>query len=173
MKTIVHVNQPRLAQYLKSGLRGPVITVKNYKQNRYGDVAELKSITGEVIARVCSNLDYPQHNSYVWMEFPYGVEMIVKVGNNICLRRFNGPVLGTVKKDAIRKNRDTLSDPILVLYTKEGVFLGWSGSILDSENRVACKFVYSPAKPLNCGARAWIETQSEVDVKLNGLIVSS
>ena len=27
-----------------------------------------------------------------------------------------------------------------------------------------CKVVYSPDKPLSCGARVWIETQSEVVV---------
>jgi hypothetical protein len=27
-----------------------------------------------------------------------------------------------------------------------------------------CKVVYSPDKPLPCGARVWIETESEVDL---------
>ena len=26
------------------------------------------------------------------------------------------------------------------------------------------KFVYNPDKPLSCGARVWIETQSEVEI---------
>ena len=28
-----------------------------------------------------------------------------------------------------------------------------------------CKIVYSPDKPLSCGARVWIETMDEVHVK--------
>lgn len=28
-----------------------------------------------------------------------------------------------------------------------------------------CKVIYSPDKPLSCGARVWIETESEVIVK--------
>ena len=28
-----------------------------------------------------------------------------------------------------------------------------------------CRIVYSPDKPLSCGARVWIETESEVIVK--------
>ena len=28
-----------------------------------------------------------------------------------------------------------------------------------------CKIVYSPDKPLSCGATVWIETQEEVDIK--------
>lgn len=27
-----------------------------------------------------------------------------------------------------------------------------------------CKVIYSPEKPLSCGARVWIETESEVEV---------
>ena len=26
-----------------------------------------------------------------------------------------------------------------------------------------CKIVYSPAKPLSCGAKVWIETEAEVE----------
>jgi len=27
-----------------------------------------------------------------------------------------------------------------------------------------CKIVYSPEKPLSCGAKVWIETESEVEI---------
>jgi hypothetical protein len=164
MKTIVHVNQPRLAQYLKSGERGPVITVKDYKHNRYGDVAELQSETGEIVARVCADLDHPRYDSLVWMEFPHGVEMSVQTAGGMRIRRFKGPVVATVEKMAIRQNGATWRDPILVLYTQAGMFLGWAGNILDSRGEVACKFIYSPSRPQSCGARAWIETQHAVDV---------
>jgi hypothetical protein len=29
-----------------------------------------------------------------------------------------------------------------------------------------CKIVYSPHKPLSCGARVWVETQSGVKIKI-------
>ena len=29
----------------------------------------------------------------------------------------------------------------------------------------ACKIIYSPDKPLNCGAKVWIETQSNITMK--------
>ena len=35
MKTIVHVNQHVIRANLKTGARDPVLTVKNYKENRY------------------------------------------------------------------------------------------------------------------------------------------
>jgi hypothetical protein len=71
MKTIVHVNQHNIRSNIKaeSDERKPVLTVKTYKDNQYGN------------------------------------EVII-----------NGP----------------------------------------------CKVIYSPDKPLSCGARVWIETQDEV-----------
>lgn len=71
MKTIVHVNQHKIRSNLKSGAREPVLTVKTYRDNRYGTQVEIK-----------------------------------------------GP----------------------------------------------CRIIYSPDKPLSCGARVWIETEGEVVV---------
>lgn len=72
MKTKIHVNQHIIKKNAKTGANDPVITVKNYKQNRYGSEV---TINGE------------------------------------------------------------------------------------------SKVIYSPDKPLRCGAKVWIETEAEVDVK--------
>ncbi len=72
MKTKIHVNQHIIKKNAKTGANDPVITVKNYKQNRYGSEV---TIHGE------------------------------------------------------------------------------------------SKVIYSPDKPLRCGAKVWIETEAEVDVK--------
>jgi len=73
MKTIVHVNQHNIRSNIKSepGERKPVLTVKTYKDNQYGN------------------------------------EVVI-----------HGP----------------------------------------------CRVIYSPDKPLSCGARVWIETQDEVHI---------
>lgn len=71
MKTIVHVNQHVIRSNLKTGAKDPVLTVKDYKRNRYA------------------------HEVHI-----------------------DGP----------------------------------------------SKIVYSPDKPLSCGARVWIETESEVSI---------
>lgn len=76
MKTIIHVNQQKIQQNRKYGTEQPVITVKTYKDNRYGHEA--------------------------------------------------------------------------IIYGQDG--------------KPAAKIVYSPRKPLSCGARVWIETQNEVEV---------
>jgi len=36
--------------------------------------------------------------------------------------------------------------------------------ILDKNGEEVAKIVYSPEKPLACGARCWIETQNEVEI---------
>ena len=71
MKTIVHVNQHMIKQNSNTGNRDPVLTVKNYKENKYAS------------------------------------EVVI-----------DGP----------------------------------------------CKIVYSPDKPLSCGAKVWIETTSGVKI---------
>lgn len=73
MKTVVHVNQHNIRSNIKAepGDRKPVLTVKTYKDNQYGN------------------------------------EVVI-----------NGP----------------------------------------------CRVIYSPDKPLSCGARVWIETQDEVHI---------
>lgn len=36
--------------------------------------------------------------------------------------------------------------------------------IFDKNGEVAAKVVYSPDKPLSCGAKVWIETQNKIEL---------
>ena len=47
--------------------------------------------------------------------------------------------------------------PVITVKNKEGNFYSNRVSIVGG-----CTVVYSPDKPLSCGARVWIETNSEV-----------
>ena len=66
-----------------------------------------------------------------------------------------------VNQHVIRSNQKTgAREPVITVkqgkkntYTHEVEILGPS------------RVVYSPDKPLSCGARVWIETTSEVDIK--------
>lgn len=51
MKTVVHVNQHNIKANAK-GAELPVITVKNYKENRKTNNAEILDDDGNVVARV-------------------------------------------------------------------------------------------------------------------------
>jgi len=75
VKTIVHVNQHVIKANAKNGERNPALTIKNYRENRYG------------------------HEAVIW---------------------YNGIQVG--------------------------------------------RFVYSPDKPLSCGAKVWFETNCEIEV---------
>ena len=52
MKTIIHVNQHKLRANTKKGTNDPVLTVKDYKSNRYAHEAVILGPDGEEVARV-------------------------------------------------------------------------------------------------------------------------
>jgi len=58
MKTIIHVNQHKLRANTKNGTSDPVLTVKDYKNNRYASEAVILGPDGEEVARVV----YRPHN---------------------------------------------------------------------------------------------------------------
>jgi hypothetical protein len=58
----------------------------------------------------------------------------------------------------IRSNkRNGTNDPVITVKTYNSNTYGYGVDILGDS-----KVVYSPDKPLSCGARVWIETDSEV-----------
>lgn len=67
-----------------------------------------------------------------------------------------------VNQHVIKENRKTGSkDPVLTVKTyKTNTYA--SAVTINGPSRV----VYSPDKPLSCGARVWIETEAEVTVDL-------
>ena len=52
MKTIIHVNQHKLRANTKNGTSDPVLTVKDYKSNRYATEVVILGPDGEEVARV-------------------------------------------------------------------------------------------------------------------------
>ena len=69
-----------------------------------------------------------------------------------------------VNQHVIRRNTKTGDDkPCLTVKTYKSNNYGHEAHIKDSEGNVVAKIVYSPHKPLSCGARCWIETENEVE----------
>lgn len=63
-----------------------------------------------------------------------------------------------VNQHVIRKNLKTgATDPVLTIKTHKTNTYAHEAYI-----QGPCKVVYSPDKPLSCGARVWIETENEV-----------
>jgi hypothetical protein len=66
-----------------------------------------------------------------------------------------------VNQHVIRRNLKSGSqDPVLTVKTYNSNIYAHEVDI-----RGASKVVYSPDKPLSCGARVWIETEARVDVR--------
>ena len=65
-----------------------------------------------------------------------------------------------VNQHVIKSNRaDDANDPVLTVKTYKS-----NDYAHEVEIHGASRIVYSPDKPLSCGAHVWIETQAEVKI---------
>jgi len=70
-----------------------------------------------------------------------------------------------INQHKIRSNQKTGErEPVITCKTYKDNIYAHSVSVMDKEGTEACKIVYSPDKPLSCGARVWIETTNQVVV---------
>ena len=79
MKTILHVNQHNIRANSKGAYpKGlPVLTVKDYKQNRKCNQALIKDAEGNVVAKLIYSPDKPlSRGAKVWIETELNVETI-------------------------------------------------------------------------------------------------
>lgn len=75
MKTIVHVNQHKIRENLKQGTVNPVLTVKDYKSNKYANNAIIRDASGNEVARVVYSPNKPLScGARVWIETELEVE---------------------------------------------------------------------------------------------------
>ena len=66
-----------------------------------------------------------------------------------------------VNQHKIRSNKKhNLNEPVITVKTSKSNNYGHEVEILGPS-----KIIYSPDKPLSCGARVWIETEGEVKIK--------
>ena len=73
----------------------------------------------------------------------------------------NGEESNTINQHIIRRNMKTGErEPVITV--KQGKKNTYGHSVtIDGPSKV----VYSPDKPLSCGAKVWIETEAEVSIK--------
>ena len=66
-----------------------------------------------------------------------------------------------VNQHKIRSNKKySLNEPVITVKTSKSNTYGHEVEVLGPS-----KIIYSPDKPLSCGARVWIETEGEVKIK--------
>lgn len=70
-----------------------------------------------------------------------------------------------INRQIIDRNRKqgTNDPPIIVRQGRKRIGNGYEVNI-----NGPCKIVYRPDAPLDCGARIWIETESEVSIGIKG-----
>ena len=65
-----------------------------------------------------------------------------------------------VNQHKIRSNKKhNLNEPVITVKTSKSNNYGHEVEILGPS-----KIIYSPDKPLSCGAKVWIETEAEVNI---------
>lgn len=70
-----------------------------------------------------------------------------------------------VAQDAIRRNaKNGTSDPAIIVRRGQKATRHNELDLLDDDGKVIARIVYSPHKPLPCGARLWIEVPGKVAV---------
>ena len=136
MKTIIHVNQHILRRNLKKGTSDPCIITRTYKEANYNSHTDIIS-NGELCASVVQK----------------GASIRIKAGDQ------DIRVLGERIRSNI--NSDRLEPVLTICENQELVSRQYGFDIKDSKRNVVAQVIYSPHKPLSCGARLWIETQSE------------
>jgi hypothetical protein len=73
-----------------------------------------------------------------------------------------------VNQHKIRRNQKTGErEPVLTVKTYKSNDYAHEAVIRDKEGNEVARVIYSPDKPLSCGARVWIETQLDVELKVH------
>jgi len=73
-----------------------------------------------------------------------------------------------VNQHKIKKNSKTGSkDPVITCKTYKNNRYAHEAIIYGQDGKEAAKIIYSPDKPLGCGAKVWIETRNEIKVIVN------
>ena len=79
-----------------------------------------------------------------------------------------------VNQHKIKKNTKTgETEPVLTVKTYKSNTYCHEAVILGQDGLIAAKIIYSPGKPLSCGAKVWIETESDVHCITGGETTTS
>ena len=65
----------------------------------------------------------------------------------------------------IRANKDGKNRAVLTCKTYKSNDYAHEAVIYGQDGKEAAKIIYSPNKPLSCGAKVWIETNNEIELK--------
>lgn len=69
-----------------------------------------------------------------------------------------------VNQHNIKSNKDGANRPVLTCKTYKENNYANEVIIYGQDGKEAAKVIYRPSKPLNCGAKVWIETTNKVQI---------
>lgn len=71
-----------------------------------------------------------------------------------------------VNQHKIRSNKKTgKREPVITCKSYKSNKYGSKVEILDKDGDVVATIIYSPDKPLSCGAKVWIETNNQINIE--------
>ncbi len=70
-----------------------------------------------------------------------------------------------VNQHVIKKNKDGANRPVLTCKNYKENTYAHEAIIYGQDGLEAARVIYSPDKPLSCGAKVWIETINKVETK--------
>jgi hypothetical protein len=70
-----------------------------------------------------------------------------------------------VNQHNIKANKDGKNRPVITCKTYKSNEYGRLVVIYGKDGKEAARVIYSPDKPLSCGAKVWIETSCKIDIK--------
>lgn len=68
-----------------------------------------------------------------------------------------------VNQHKIRLNKMGFEEPVITCKTYKSNVYANEVVIYGNDGEIAAKVVYSPNKPLSCGAKVWIETNNKIE----------
>jgi len=70
-----------------------------------------------------------------------------------------------INRQAIQKNaKNNTNEPVITCKTYKSNDYAREVIIYGQDGKEAARIVYSPDKPLSCGAKVWIETTNEIKI---------
>lgn len=63
-----------------------------------------------------------------------------------------------------QNNKNNVNNPVITCKTYKSNNYAHEAIIYDDNGKEVAKVVYSPNKPLSCGAKIWIETKNKVEI---------
>lgn len=70
-----------------------------------------------------------------------------------------------VNQHIIKSNtKNDLREPVLTCKTSKSNTYAKEVVLLDKQGEEVARVIYSPDKPLSCGAKVWIETENEIKI---------